>query len=183
MPARPLENLMRNDLKVVSVFMVFIFVLTAGMEIRPQEKVVPVAPSVPPTQGNNQTQDLTTEEVLSKSGYTNEGQSSEETFKLDYKQVSMVKTELKWTDDYGSNDNFLLEVSLNGDSLGSDQGTSGTLTVQLKAGPDENLAGNFTVTVTCSSAPGVIGPSPIDRDKGNSWDLTATATHSQEGSP
>lgn len=183
MPARPLENLMRNDLKVVSVFMVFIFVMTAGMEIRPGEKVVPIAPSVPPTHGNNQTQELTTEEILSKSGNTNEGQSSQEDFVLDFNLVTSVKAELKWTDDYGSNDNFLLEVSLNGDRLGQDQGTSGTLTVQLKAGPDENLAGNFTITITCTSAPGVIGPSPIDRDKGNSWDLTATATHSQEGSP
>jgi len=183
MPARPLENLMRNDLKVVSVFMVFIFVMIAGMEIRPQDKVVPSVPPVLPNQGNNQTQELTTEVVLSKSGYTNEGQSSQEDFVLDFNLVTTVEAELKWADDYGSNDNFLLEVSLNGDSLGQDQGTSGTLKVQLKAGTDENLAGNFTIKITCKSAPGVVGPSPIDRDKGNSWDLTAMATHSQEGSP
>jgi hypothetical protein len=175
---------MRNDLKVVTIFMVFIFVLTTGLEVRPQDigHVAPPAPVTPPG-GNNQTQNLTTGEILSRSGYTSEGQSTPETFSLDFKQVSMVKAELLWTDDYGSNDVFKLELARDGQSLGQDQGSTGDLIVQVTAGNGENMAGNFTVTITCVNAPGVVGPSPINRDKGNSWDLTVTATHSQEGSP
>ena len=185
MTANSLETLMRNDLKVVTIFMVFIFVLITGLEVRPQDigHVAPPAPAGTTPGGNTQPQNLTTEEVLSRSGYTSEGQSSQETFSLDFKQVTMVNAELRWTDDYGSNDVFQIEISRDGQSLAQEEGTSGDLMIQVKASSGENLAGNFTITITCSNAPGVVGPSPIDRDKGNSWDLTVTATHSEEASP
>jgi hypothetical protein len=183
MPAGTLEALMKNDLKVVTVFMVVIFVMVGALEIRPYDAVAPSKPPVTPGPGNNQTQDLTTDQVVSRSGYTLEGQSSKENFGLGFKQVTMVQADLKWTDDYSSNDVFKLELSRDGQTLGEDQGSSGDLTVKGTASTDETLSGNFTVTITCISAPGIVGPSPIDRDKGNSWDLTVSATHSQEGSP
>lgn len=184
MPARTLETLMKNDLKVVTIFMVFIFVMLTGLEVRPQD-IGHVAPptTVTPTPGNNQTLNLTTSQVLSRSGFTSEGQGSPVTFALTFQQVTMVEARLTWTDDYGSTDVFKLEVSLDGESLGQDQGSSGELTVKVEAGTGQNLAGNITVTITCVSAPGVVGPSPIDRDKGNSWDLAVSAKHSEEGSP
>jgi len=183
MNAGPLQRLMRNDLRAVAVFMVFMFVLIPGLEL--QDTETPGAPGslTPPTGGHNQTQTLKTGEVLSRSGYTNEGQSTEEKFGLGYPLVTNVKAELKWTDDYGSNDVFSIELKREGQSVDKQQGTTGDLTVQATAKAGENLAGNFTVIITCVSAPGVVGPSPINRDNGNSWDMKVTATYSEEVGP
>jgi|GEM_PF-3103664 len=183
MPPVPDPIFMRNDLKVVTIFMVVILLISMGLELRPRDIPKPEDIQGTTNPPHNQTQDLVTAEVLSRSGYTNEGQSSQEKFGLGYPLVTAVKVELKWTDDYGSNDVFKLELSRDDAVLGQDQGSTGTITIEVKAGTGENLAGNFTATITCVSAPGVVGPSPIDRDKGNSWDLTVSATYQEAGSP
>ncbi len=183
MTSGPDPIFMRNDLKVVTIFMVVIILISVGLELRPRDIPKPTETPGTPNQPHNQTQDLTTAEVLSRSGYTNEGQSSQEKFGLGYPLVTMVKVELKWTDDYGSNDVFKLELSRDDVSLGQEQGSTGGITLEATAGTGENLAGNYTATITCVSAPGVVGPSPIDRDKGNSWDLTVSATYLEGASP
>jgi len=184
MSAGPMQGLMRNDLRVVTIFMVIMVLLISGLELNPRYIPSPTTQAQPPgnNQHQNQTQNLTTGEVLSRSGYTNEGQSSEEDFGLGFQLVTMVKVELMWTDDYGSNDDFSIELKREGQSLDKAQGSTGDLTVQVTAKTGDNLAGNFTAVITCVSAPGLIGPLPVDRDNGNAWDLKATATYA-EGSP
>lgn len=184
MSAGPMQGLMRNDLRVVTIFMVVMVLLISGLELNPRYIPPPTTQGQPPGNGQhqNQTQNLTTGEVLSRSGYTNEGQSSDEDFGLGYLLVTLVKVELTWTDDYGSNDVFSIELKREGQSLDKAEGTSGALSVEVTAKTGENLAGNFTAVITCVSAPGLIGPLPVDRDNGNAWDLKVTATYT-EGSP
>jgi hypothetical protein len=182
MPPGPDPIFMRNDLKVVTIFMVIILLVSVGLELRPRDIPKPEEPQGTTNPPQDQPPEPVTTEVLSRSGYTNEGQSSQEKFGLGYPLVTMVKIELKWTDDYGNNDVFKLELSREDAALGQEQGSTGGITIEVNAGTDENLAGNFTATVTCISAPGVVSPSPVDRDKGNSWDLTVSATY-QEAAP
>jgi len=174
---------MRNDLRVVTIFMIVMVLLISGLELNPRYIPPPTTQAQPPgnNQHQNQTQNLTTAEVLSRSGYTGEGLSSNEDFGLGYPLVTMVKVELTWTDDYGSNDDFSLELKHESQSLDKAEGTTGALAVQVTAKTDENLAGNFTVVITCVNAPGVIGPLPVDRDNGNAWDLKVTATYAEAG--
>jgi hypothetical protein len=182
MPPGPDPIFMRNDLKVVTIFMVVILLISVGLELRPRDIPRPEdTPGTTPTP-QNQPPELVTADVLTRSGYNNEGQSSPEKFGLGYPLVTVVKVELKWTDDYGNNDVFKLELSREDASLGQEQGSTGSITIEVKAGTDENLAGNFTATITCVSAPGVVSPSPVSRDKGNTWDLTVSATY-QEAAP
>jgi hypothetical protein len=174
---------MRNDLRAVIVFFIAMLIVMPVLELQ--------TPATPPSkqQGNqtgnnqNQTPVMVTAEVLSRSAYTSEGQTTEETFGLGYTIVTDVKAELTWTDDYGSNDVFSIELFHEGQSLDKQQGSTGALTVHASAKSGENLAGNFSVNITCVSAPGIVGPSPVDRDHGNSWDLKVTATYSKEGAP
>jgi len=115
------------------------------------------------------------ETLVSKDGYTNEGQTTELKQNYTASKVLNLTATLTWTDDYGSNDVFSLEVQLDGKSIGQEQSNTGQLKVTAAANADEDLRGNYTVLITCVKAPGIIGPIPIDRDNGNSWSLKFSA--------
>lgn len=131
----------------------------------------------PGTNGNNTKWTLTSVDLYSNSGYTAE--KSTTTLKAGELpgNTTAVKAELSWTDDYGNNDVFKIELQADGKSLGTQQGSTGDLVVDTNGTSGQNMTGNVTVLVTCVSSPGIIGPNPFHIvDKGNSWTLNVKAT-------
>jgi hypothetical protein len=88
-----------------------------------------------------------------------------------------INATLQWTDDYGSNDDFRLELLVNGTVEGMQEGTTGQLVVSIAGA----FNGTLSARVTAVSCPGVVGISPIDRDSGNSWQLDIEISFGGQG--
>jgi len=180
----------KKDLQVVSWFIVLVLLLIAGIEAQPREAPEWTDSQFKPKDGQGpegpgpQEPQLTVTEALSSSGYTAEGQASEEAFALEYAVVAEVQVVLEWTDDYGNNDEFQVTLLWEGTEVGSSSGSTGKITLGAVPSEDGELIGNFTVRIEAVRCPGLIGPTPIDRDQGNDWTLkvevTVSAT-SEEG--
>jgi hypothetical protein len=120
---------------------------------------------------------LTAVDLYSHDGYTSEKTSSEVKAGEAPENTTVIEAKLTWTDDYGSNDVFKIELQLEGKGLGTGQGSTGEITVETNGTSGQNLTGNITVLVTCVSSPGLVGPNPFHVvDKGNSWTLNVKAT-------
>lgn len=119
-------------------------------------------------------------DILSRSGFTPEGGTNEETFFIPNEVVTEVSIELTWTDDIGDNDRFRLTVKHEGDEVGIDEGTSGVLTASLDDPVEGALFGNYSIEIEAVDCPGMVGPIPVDRDDGNTWDLQVKATVSDD---
>jgi hypothetical protein len=117
------------------------------------------------------------EPLVDQNGNTNEGQSTNVDTEVPWADLTWVNVTLTWTDDIGSNDEFEVKVTVDGSELGKASGVTGAITVDLKGPPN----GNYTVVITCVDAPGLVGPFPIDRDSGNSWNLKAVAVREVQG--
>ena len=164
----------RDDMLVLSVAVLMVFVLYIAVDYpNTMAKAPGNTGNTGGTGPNNghQTLTLVKEDLLDQSGHTSEGQSSEIPFKVPWSNVTWINLTLSWTDDIGSNDQFELKVLADGQELGSADGTSGNVPLNIKAPP----SGNYTAIVTCVNAPGLVGSSPIDRDSGNDWAIKATA--------
>jgi len=114
---------------------------------------------------------LVEEPVTDANRYTAEGQSSNVDLKVPWANVTWLNMTLTWTDDIGNNDQFELKVQLDGKDVDKKSGNTGQVTLNLEV----PASGNYTAVITCVNAPGLVGPSPIDRDNGNNWALKATA--------
>jgi len=187
MPARFLST--RNDLKLVAIYMVIILLLGVGVEFaltqRPEENGDEGGGgSTPPPGEGGQGTDFFYEDIeLDRAGQTNEGQTSTEEFSLNYEMVTSVELVLSWEDDYGSNDRFSISFSREGEALSSDEGATGSLTLNA-ADEQGNLTGAFQVEIKAVDCPGTVDGIPVDRDDGNTWQLHITATvgtETQEG--
>jgi hypothetical protein len=163
----------RDDLLVLSVAVLMVFVLYIAVDY---PNTMASIPGNTPGGGTGpgpgqQTIVLQNEDLLNEDGNTNEGQSTEVPFEVPWASVTWINFTLTWTDDVGNNDQFELKVLTDGQEVGSADGTTGSVPLNIKAPP----SGNYTATVTCIKAPGLVGSSPWDRDSGNDWTLKATA--------
>lgn len=113
-------------------------------------------------------------EALSEGGYSAEGSATDAMFTVTEGNVIGVKVLLEWTDDIGSNDLLGLTLSNETKTLGSLEGTSGSLELSYTAVEGEHLIGDHRVSVEAIDCPGMVGPLPVDRDGGNQWTLTVT---------
>jgi hypothetical protein len=168
----------REDLMVLAVTAVMVFTLYGAVDY-PN-----TIANIPPGGGgggggHNQTNvtHIVEEPVADESGYTNEGQSTNVDVKVPWGKLLWVNATLTWADDFGNNDQFQLVVTSGGVELGKGTGSTGSIAVNME-GP---ISGNYTVVISCLNAPGIVGPSPINRDQGNSWTLKATAVREVEG--
>ena len=180
MPGRRIGGLMRNDLRTVTLFMLFLIVLIAVMEGY-QGPVPEPLPDTEPTDEDVPDLNMTTIDVVSISGHSPEGGTTDETFTLDQALVTKIEIELTWSDDIGDNDELRVTVLHEGEEVGSESSTNGRITITLVDEQDGGLGGNYTVEVTAVDCPGLVGPSPVNRDNGNTWDLVVRATVSQDG--
>ena len=159
---------------VLSVAVLMVFVLYTVVDYPSTMAKAPGNTGNPGGTGQNNGQptiQLVNEDLLDKSGHTAEGQSTEVPFEVPWSSVTWINLTLSWTDDIGSNDQFELKVLADGQEVGSADGTSGNIPLNIKAPP----TGNYTAVITCVNAPGLVGPSPIDRDSGNDWAIKAQA--------
>jgi hypothetical protein len=174
-----LSQLFKNDIVVVWSFLVVSLVLCSALNLASWN----VETIYPPQDNEGHTSTNQTEkwktvdvQVLSKDGSTQEGTTSVVEFPVQGERVLAVMAELQWTDDIGSNDVFSLKIQKDGKEMGTEQGSSGKLQVSLDNGTvGYFLGGNYTASISAVSCPGLVGPSPLDRDNGNSWKLTVTA--------
>jgi len=139
--------------------------------------------------GGSTGQELSTAtESKDTSGSTNEGTST--SLDIDFSQMNLttVSFTLIWTDDFGDNDEFRLDVEGPEDFSDSISGTSGSLPLNFDINKIENAtdegttfgSGSWKVTVTAVNCPGLRpgpGTIPFDLDNGNTWDLKATGTY------
>lgn len=171
-----------NDLRVVSVIMGLLVIFSVTFETT--DMTIPAWYSKGQPTGNNNgggggnnTTDLPVEvEVLSRSAYTSEGQTTTVSFDLGARRVLELKATLTWTDDYGSNDDIGLALSNSSGEMDTTHGTGGSLDLDVKAPAGGFLLGPFEAKVTAINCPGLVGPLPVDRDNGNDWSLTVKAT-------
>jgi hypothetical protein len=113
-------------------------------------------------------------ELVSKQGHTAEGASSDEPFTIEDKGTIEIHVTLEWTDDIGSNDVFSLTLKNATGEMGAESGNTGSLSANYDVEPGTDPIGEYTVTIDAVDCPGLVGPSPIDRDTGNDWTLTVT---------
>lgn len=181
MSSGPDPTFLKNDLRAVSAFIVVVFVIVVVME-GTHTSVPESYGQTPTTPSNNPPPEpvLVTETVVSKTGYTSEGQSSEEKFGLPDVVITKVHVELTWADDIGNNDQFSVTLLNEGTEVGTAEGSTGSLSFDVNPADNETFSGNFTITVQAINCPGLVGPLPIDRDSGNSWDLEVAATYIEE---
>lgn len=162
----------REDLLVLAVSALMIFTLYAAVDY-------PLTLADLQTTGggggggtpHHNVSHLVEEPLVDQSGSTNEGQSTDVEMKATWGNLTWVNATLTWTDDIGDNDEFELKISVDGAEIDKASSVDGNIVLNLKGPP----SGNYTVTVTCVDAPGLVGPFPIDRDNGNAWQLKATA--------
>jgi len=129
-----------------------------------------------PGGGGGGTPTLVTETVVSASGHTAEGSTSDTPFEAPWAVVRWVNLTLSWTDDVGSNDELGLALQHEGQEIDSITGTTGELRLTIKDPP----GGNFTVQVSAIDCPGRITSHPFDQDNGNDWDLEVVVTYEAE---
>ena len=170
------SGLLKIDLKVVSIIMVLAMIGAVGLEFPLKEAEGDSQP--PPVDGNggDGTPTLTTIEVYDSDGYTAEGQTSEDSFTLEYSMIVDIEVRLNWQDDYGDNDEFRITILRDGVEEISGQGTSGYVSVIVNYDPPVEEIANYTVVVEALDCPGMVGPSPVDRDNGNDWSFRVLAT-------
>lgn len=172
----PLDNMRRHEFFYISIVIVFLLVITAI-----SEGSVTTVPNwykgpFPTEPAVNETPPETTKivemVVLSNDGYTQEGQRTEIAFEIEQDEPVQLNVTLAWTDDYGTNDEFGLSMSLEGKEVGSVKDTNGKLELQYGDGNGTIPMGNYTITISAVNCPGLRPNSPIDRDQGNDWSLT-----------
>jgi len=163
----------RDDMLVLSLAVLMVFVLYIAVDYPSTLAHIPGTNGTPgggvPTGQNEPT--IVKENVLDQDSHSNERQSTDVTLVVPWSNVTYLNLSLSWTDDIGSNDQFELKVLSDGNELGSGDSTSGNIILNIKA----PTSGNLTAVVTCVKAPGLVDPSPIDRDTGNDWNLKVTA--------
>jgi hypothetical protein len=114
---------------------------------------------------------------LAFSGYTAEGQTDELSAGVIPANATVINATFYWTDDYGNNDDFRLELLVNGTVVGEDEGTTGMLSVSAGGSPNATLS----ALITAVRCPGVVASSPVDRDNGNSWHMTIEIAFGGQG--
>lgn len=117
------------------------------------------------------------EETASVDGWTDEGSSNDIDLGRLPLNVTAMRAELTWQDDYGNNDVLKVAVLLNGSEYDSVEDTSGSIELEV-AGADFN--GTYGVKVSAVSCPGVVDIVPVDRDTGNDWSLKVYITIRRE---
>jgi hypothetical protein len=110
------------------------------------------------------------ETLLDISDTTQEGSSTNLEMTV-LENTTSISLSLTWTDDLGSNDELELNVEFEGLTQQTMSSTSGSIVLSLT----EPQAGAYSVTVSALDCPGNVGISPVDRDNGNDWTLSATA--------
>jgi hypothetical protein len=178
-------SFIKNDLKIVSLFCIFALLLVSAMEVT-RSGDLQSQWSVDGDDGDNGDDGWNATpvdiEVESTTGRTNEGQTRDQAFALDYYQVTDIEVTLTWTDDYGNNDLFSVTLLWEGEEESSEQADSGTIILSVNDA-DGGYNGNFTVEITAIDCPGRVTASPVDLDDGNDWELQVTATVIEEGPP
>ena len=119
------------------------------------------------------------EALLETSGYTTEGQSTEEPFSIDDANTTEIHAILTWQDDSGDNDQFGLSLLYEGESVVTVSDTRGTLELTYT----RVAVGEYSVVITAMDCPGQFTNVPVDLDDGNDWSLTVTTVRmvEQEG--
>jgi hypothetical protein len=168
----PIDVVLTSVVALVLISIVVLGDLGIAAQVRPG-----TPGSAEPTSPEETKWVLSEVDLSSNDGYTSEKTTTEVKAGELPDNTTAVKVALSWTDDYGSNDVFKIELQLEGTSLGSQEGSSGSLSIDANATEGKYLSGNLTVLVTCVSSPGLVGPNPFHVvDKGNSWTVKATAT-------
>lgn len=177
MPSRAsgLSFIRHNDLTVVSILIIGMLVIALVAQRSPPS-IGQGAQTTDDGGGGGQGGGGTPQEVelVSDQGHTAEGTSSDETFTVEDKGTLEIHVTLEWTDDIGSNDEFSLTLKNASGELGAESGNSGSLSVNYIVEPGTGPVGDYTVTIEAVDCPGLVGPSPIDRDTGNDWTLTVS---------
>ncbi len=113
------------------------------------------------------------ESLLSVTGYTAEGRSSTESFTIVDANTTQISAVLTWTDDIGDNDQFSLGLVFEGNNVETVSATTGSLELVYNLG----ATGDYELVVGAVDCPGSgLGISPVDRDGGNDWQLSASVT-------
>jgi hypothetical protein len=170
------SGLLKIDFKIVSIILIVAMIGAVGLEFPLKEAGGGPQPSPDDGNGGDDTPTLTTIEVYDSDGYTAEGQTSEDSFTLEYSMMVDIEVRLNWQDDYGDNDEFKITVLRDGVEEISGQGTSGHVSVIVNYAPPVEELANYTVVIEALDCPGMVGPSPVDRDNGNDWSFTVLAT-------
>lgn len=107
------------------------------------------------------------ETVLELVGYTNEGGSDYEGFRLDDSYKSLQAT-LTWHD---SDDTLQLSLDHEGDVLQEQTTNSGIITLDLS----ETMPGDYNLTITAVECKDGYFNGPLDQDNNQEWILRVTA--------
>ena len=119
---------------------------------------------------------LIEETLVQRTGYTDEGSSSNVDVEMPWTDIVEIRAVLQWTDDLGANDELGLSIELEGQELTRSSSTSGNIELISPESPN----GNYTMTIRALSCPGQVGPIPMDRDTGNEWSLEVTVIREVE---
>jgi hypothetical protein len=127
-----------------------------------------------PNGGPGPVEPIIEEEVLvGQTGHLSEGASTDIDFEVPWNTTVVLTVTLDWSDDIGDNDEFEVVLSMEGEVIDRESSTDGNIEL-TNNDPQE---GNYTVTITAVDCPGMVGPSPIDRDTGNDWSLEVRAEY------
>jgi hypothetical protein len=116
------------------------------------------------------------EQTLALDGWTDEGATTDQDLGPLPVNATIIRAELSWQDDYGSNDVLRLAIMLNDTEVVSTEGAGGSLEVEYSEGEEVFLTGQYGVQVTAVSCPGRVGVGPVDLDTGNDWSLRVYVT-------
>jgi MFS family permease len=124
------------------------------------------------------------------SGTLGEGASAEETVEIDQNNLGSVTFTLQFPDEPDADgrhnnqpDVFSMDITYDGESIGSDQGPSGSFSIKIDIEPPnedpyDNNTGEYMIEITCVSTGDhePFGPSPFNlrtiTDNGNDWTLS-----------
>jgi hypothetical protein len=174
----------KNDMRLTFSYLVLAMMVIFALEGLPHEIPEDLLGSEPPTAPEPPALPvLITIDVLSESGYTAEGSTSEVSFALDYTNVTRVTVDVTWSDDIGDNDVLRAYLVWEGDEVASDESDTGSIGLEITDEPDGMYTGNFSVQIEAISCPGIVTPVPIDRDNGNSWELSVEAVVASQEEP
>lgn len=164
-----------NDLRLTVLYVGVLVLLIFGGEALAGDRATGTAHGATNTPTKPNTPQYENITILSQSGHTSEGATTEVTFVVNA-SAKWITASLQWTDDIGSNDEFGLAIKLDGEELASQKSTSGKVTVTASMEEFTNLEGNYTITVAAINCPGMVSASPVDRDSGNDWGLSVTGS-------
>lgn len=110
--------------------------------------------------------------MVNETRYFTEGIPDGWEFPVYFENMTTMRVEISWTDDYGDNDQFLAMLQVDGEDLKSQDSATGSITIEI----DNPSQGNYSLQVQAVECPGLLGVNTLDRDNGNDCHVKVTVT-------